>query len=337
MKHHQKVDALIAEAQDAHRCLYATTAALRSALGRRADAHELQRVAPNLYAAPDYWKALNPPEQSLHIARALTLKHPKWVFAGLTAASVHGLEHQWLLHDGTVTILSNIKGAAPVSPLVNRIYAPSLASQSVGDLPVTDVARTVVDCGRMLEFRYALPIVNSALKLGVTLGEVLAACNSMHLDCAQMFPLLHWATPACENGGESLAYGTILQSGLMAPAIQQEFVDPQTGKVYRVDFAWHLADGRIVVGEFDGTDKYVNPDMTNRRSIQGVVFAEREREQGLMRADVDTIVRFTFDDVVNVDPFISKLTGAGIPRHDHGIAQLSQVPSGDGASRRSAS
>ena len=40
-------------------------------------------------------------------------------------------------------------------------------------------------------------------------------------------------------------------------------------------------DGRIIVGELDGTAKYVDPKMTDRRSIQETVQAEREREQAL--------------------------------------------------------
>ena len=111
-----------------------------------------------------------------------------------------------------------------------------------------------------------------------------------------------------------MARGTIIEQSFMLPEIQSPFVDPQTGKVYRGDFVWRLADGRIVVGELDGTEKYMNPDMTGRKSIQGVVFAEREREEALERAGVTSIVRFSFDDVIARRPLVDKLVAAGIPR-----------------------
>ena len=58
----------------------------------------------------------------------------------------------------------------------------------------------------------------------------------------------------------------------------------------------------------------MNPDMTGRKSIQGVVFAEREREEALERAGVTSIVRFSFDDVIARRPLVDKLVAAGIPR-----------------------
>lgn len=78
-------------------------------------------------------------------------------------------------------------------------------------------------------------------------------------------------------------------------------------------FLWRTTDGRIIVGELDGTAKYVDPKMTDRRSIQETVQAEREREQALFRAGVTKIVRLTFDDAVQQKPLIAKLRRAGVP------------------------
>lgn len=52
-------------------------------------------------------------------------------------------------------------------------------------------------------------------------------------------------------------------------------------KVRRVDFSWYLPGGRIVVGELDGQQKYVDPSMTGGRSIAAIVEDERERSQML--------------------------------------------------------
>ena len=116
-----------------------------------------------------------------------------------------------------------------------------------------------------------------------------------------------------ENGGESLARGTMIEAGFSIPQLQIPFTDPTTGERFRVDFLWRADDGRIIVGEFDGTAKYVDPEMTGRKSIQETVQTERNREQALRRAGVTEVVRFTFDDVLQRNPLIAKLRRAGVP------------------------
>lgn len=62
----------------------------------------------------------------------------------------------------------------------------------------------------------------------------------------------------------------------MVPELQQDITDPQTGALYRVDYLWRLPDGRLIVGEYDGYEKYTNPNMNDRRGIQRAVHAEKE-------------------------------------------------------------
>ena len=313
MKHHKEVDALIAKAEAARRCAYGTTKSLYSALTRRAKALELKRVFPNMYAVPEYWAALQPDERVRHIVRTLNLKYPNWVFAGVTATAIHGLEHQWHLHAGSITIATPSQGAGASSSNVKRIFTSECAPEYINGIPVTNKARTVVDCGLSTEFRFALPIIDSALRKGVTVKDILDICGTMRRDCAPIFRLLHYANPASENGGESLGRGTIIEGGLMVPELQQEIIDPQTGTRYRVDYLWRLPGGRLVVGEYDGYGKYVNPDMNDHKGLRGAVRAEKERETALYRAKVDTIVRFTYEDVMKQHPMINKLKAAGIP------------------------
>ena len=83
--------------------------------------------------------------------------------------------------------------------------------------------------------------------------------------------------------------------------------DPQTNTEYRVDFVWKLDDGRVIVAEYDGTQKYVDPAMTDNRSIQEVVAKERARDEGLKRAGATEIVHFTYADVIERTPLRVKL------------------------------
>ncbi|KFI88353.1 hypothetical protein BREU_0464 [Bifidobacterium reuteri DSM 23975] len=314
MKHHKEVATLIAQAESEQRCAYGTTKAHRSALARRAQAQELERVFPNMYARPDYWASLHPDERTRHRARTLHLKHPDWVFAGITAAAIHGFDHQWHLHADSVTITATTQGNNASTTHVKRIFASDCTPVRIGELPVTSKARTVVDCGLSTEFRFALPVIDSALRKEATIADILNICSTMRRDCTPLFRLLHYANPASENGGESLGRGTIIEGGLAVPELQQEIIDPQTGDLYRVDYLWRLPTGRTVVGEFDGFAKYVDPDMNNRKGIRGAVHAEKERETGLYRAGVDTIVRFTYEDALAMNPLLNKLRAAGIPQ-----------------------
>ena len=105
-----------------------------------------------------------------------------------------------------------------------------------------------------------------------------------------------------------------MRLGFAKPQQQVVFVDPLTGRTYRVDYCWRLADGTIIVAELDGMEKYTNPGMTNGRSMQIVVNEEKQREDGLRRAGVSVIVRFTFDDVLHAERLDRKLAEAGVPK-----------------------
>ena len=77
-----------------------------------------------------------------------------------------------------------------------------------------------------------------------------------------------------------LARGTIIEGRFLTPRIQVTVTDPQTNTEYRVDFVWKLDDGRVIVAEYDGTQKYVDPAMTDNRSIQEVVAKETRTRRG---------------------------------------------------------
>lgn len=286
----------------------------RLALARRMAAGELTRVSTNMFASTEYWQSIQPPERTLHIARTFAVDHPLWTFGGPTAATAHGFETQWRLHTGTVTIITTNRGTTRGFDKVQRVFAQRVQVNVVNGLRVSPPPRTLVDCALTLEFRFALPIFDSAFANGVTADDVIKECTLLNRDIMPVMRLLQHVNPASENGGESLARGTIVDQRFMIPEIQVEFVDPKTRKKYRVDFVWRLPDGRIIVGELDGRAKYTDATMTGGKDVMDVLQEEREREDALKRAGVTTIVRFTYDDVIEIWPFIEKLWKAGVPR-----------------------
>lgn len=181
---------------------------------------------------------------------------------------------------------------------------------------VTSPARTLVDCGLRYPFEQVLPMVDTALRRGLTSrDDVLAICDAMYEDCGDVLRLLHYADPLSENGGESLCRAAIIEEGFVLPQLQRPFVDPANGRdEYRADFTWCLPGGRIVVLEYDGMRKYVDPAMTDRRDVRGVVERERARETALRAAGVTTILRVSHAEVTERTPLILKLQRAGIPR-----------------------
>ena len=316
MKTHKAAEALLDEAERNQRLAYGSPPAMQMALLRRLQAGDVVRPHPNLYARAGYWGALNPRDRAMHIARSLGWLHPEWAFGGLIAATAHGLEHQWSLHTGQpiMVVVRRHRGGRS-NARIRRVTVPgSEPIVTAGGLRVTTMARTVVDCGALLPFRTVLPMVNSAMARGVSEEELLSCCDRMRHGRASIMRLVRFADPRCENGGESLALGTIVELGYLAPMAQVAFVDPETGRRYRADFVWRLPDGRTIVGELDGRRKYVDADMTRGRDVDAVIAAERERQRGLERAGVTDIVRFAFQDALDRAPLDAKLREHGVPR-----------------------
>lgn len=315
MKAYPQIDRLLDQAESAQRCAHSSKPLMQKGLYRRYLAGDLVKQYPGLFARSAYWNRLDAAEQSLHAAHTFKDLHGNWIFAGITAAAAHGFEHQWLLHHQGLTITLPTRGSYRSHDKLNVIYSPFPKDNAVivNGIPVTNPARTLLDCGHMLEFRFALPIFDSAAAEGVGNDRVLQECVRTTRGCTTIFRLMQHVDSSSENGGESLARGTMIEAGFSIPQLQIPFTDPTTGERFRVDFLWRADDGRIIVGEFDGTAKYVDPEMTGRKSIQETVQTERNREQALRRAGVTEVVRFTFDDVLQRNPLIAKLRRAGVP------------------------
>lgn len=226
MKEHKEVSALLQQAKQERRCCYGTSDAQRRALKRRLHAGELVSPYKNLYADRILWNTMTREQQSLQVIRALSAIHPQWVFAGLSAACVYGLQHNYSLHDGTVHIAS---------------------------------------------------------KSGI--------------------------------GGESLMRGQIAELSFGIPLLQVQFMNPDNPAMpYRVDFCWKLADGRIIVAEYDGMAKYADTSNENRASLQAKMEYDRRRDRHLREQGVTEIVHVFYEDLLRPINLETKLLKAGVPK-----------------------
>ncbi|PWG65045.1 CTP synthase [Bifidobacterium callitrichidarum] len=352
MRTHHVLDQLISDAERNLRCFYPPTNTLRQAVLVRVRNGYVTRTFRNAYARTDYWKSLNAAEQSRHIIRTLSLQFPNRVFAGLSAAAILQLDYSWSLHrDNAVFVTQQTGTSARTYQGIQRISAsttsvttmlhyrtgsgintlflalppesPRIANITIGGrkpeitniVPITSPAQTLVDCGLQFSFMQALPMFDSAARKHlITAEQIIEVCDQSRMDCSRVLRLVHYMNPLSENGGESLCRAVIIEAGFAVPDLQHVFMNPDAPwREYRVDFVWHTPAGRIIALEFDGTAKYVDPAMTNRRNIQQVVNAEQEREAGLRKAGVSTIIRTNYDEAVQQTPLIRKLFEAGVP------------------------
>lgn len=316
MRRLTRVEDLLDKAESERRCAYGSDDNERRALRRRSDAGLLVSPYRNVYARTGYWKGLDPIERTRHVARALARLHPRWVFAGTTAACFLGYDHGYGLHrDGSIVIASTTTNDSHDHRRLRRIPMADVPTVHVGGVAVTDPVRTLVDCATTCTFEQALPLFDSAARHGVDVRACLRMCVSLRMDSSGVRMLCHYTDPNSENGGESLGRAVIITLGFAVPLVQYEFANPDNPAApYRVDFAWFLPDGRIIVAEYDGMHKYTLAERPDRRTIQATVQAERRREDHLRAQGVSAIIRFDYDDVMHPERLARKLVG--VPRRE---------------------
>ncbi|NMM99613.1 CTP synthase [Bifidobacterium sp. DSM 109958] len=315
MRRNRRIEELLDAAQRERRCAFARSSADQSALSLRVSKDVLIRPFRGLYSRREYWSGLTPADRTLHMARSLSLVHPDWTFAGITAAAIHGFEHSFRLHDGTVCIASPRGGQRSDHARLRRIYMSRVSPMTVEGVRVTDPLRTLVDCANAYPFGDVLAMFDSAMRRGIPVGDVLPLCRELRMDTGNVAPLCAHADGLAENGGESAVRALMIVNGFVTPQLQRRFGNPLNPECpYRVDFAWTRTDGTIAVAEFDGMDKYVTPQGRSRGNIRAAVFAERRREDHLREQGVTVIVRLEFEDILYPERLVRKLMDAGVPR-----------------------
>jgi hypothetical protein len=124
-------------------------------------------------------------------------------------------------------------------------------------LPVTSVARTVVDLARTSPFMDGVVVADSALHARKTtqaeLAGVVGACPSWP-GVRRARRVLEFSDHRSESVLESCARVTFDDRGLPPPELQVDIGDE--GFIGRVDFCWL---GHLTIAEADGMLKYANP------------------------------------------------------------------------------
>lgn len=305
------------EAEQAGTCVTPISANDARRLRLAVERGNLAEVAHRVYARPGYWVMLRQYQRSLHIIRALSAAHPSWVFCGPSAALVFGLPVSYQLLS-EVHVLTSRKSHTHSRNGIHRHVSGRCEPTTVQGIAVTPFEQTVYDCLRSTDFRHGLAVADSALRSGIATKDQLQRFiehqSKRAIGAEQALTTIRHADPRAESGGESIARATIIEQGFMLPDLQHVIQDPVDGSVsFRVDFWWDVEGQPAIIGELDGREKYVDPNMTNGRSIVETMASERLRESHLTGIGAK-VMRFSFADVINTAYFVHLLESFGVPR-----------------------
>lgn len=280
-----------------------TVAELRSACRSAAEIETLVRrgtliqLRRGVYARADMATRVRKYRNGDHILRAaaaLAAIGPGAVASHQTAASIHDLD--LLDGPGTDVTLTRTPGHNRSGRASVHIYSAQLPKDHVTEvygMPVTTVARTVIDLARSLEFRAGVVAADSALhrKL-VTKAEL----ESIRADCSgwpgatRAAEVVAFADALSESVLESLARVVFRDCGLPPPELQIWAGGAEVAG--RVDFLWRRYR---TVAEVDGRMKYSN-------SVRAVRQLERDRQ---LRDAGYEVVHFTWNDIAENPGYVN--------------------------------
>lgn len=297
-------------------CHHPSNAAERSRYARKVRRGEYIRPYRGLYAPKEDWEQLGQIDQARSIICALGRIHPAWVFCSFSAAAIYGLE---IGRDRALPLHACTRKGRRNAFNGRLVHHPEFTGNPmlVGGVRCTPPTQTVIDCLLELDFSRGLAVADSALRiLGSTKEELFAALatRSGHPNIGVAKDAIALADGRSENGGESVARAVMIEQGFMIPELQVWIPDPfDPAGGYRVDYRWYLGDNGTVIGELDGKDKYVDPEMIGENSTLDVLLDERHRESRVT-LDGTKVLRFSFKDVMNSARFVRMLEMYGIPR-----------------------
>lgn len=322
----REVDQLLDEAERSASCLVAATGSLCKALETRMRLGLLVSPCPRLFARTPYWGGLSPTQCHRHILSGIALLHPDWIACGISASVALGLQVPYRLLDGRVHMTAGPRLAFDRSCVQMHRMREPLDTIRVGSIMTTTAARTVLDCTRSVDGRGGLAIADSALRVrGMTREEL---CDYVETHgrglhgIARAREVASMADARSANGGESIARRVMYELGYAVPDLQVCFADPlDSRRRYYADFVWPHAEDGLVIGELDGVEKYMDPEMAGPEGMHDAILRERRRESRLSITRA-AIMRFSYQEVLDVGWFDRLLSTFGVPREREPLVQI---------------
>ena len=243
------------------------------------------------------------------IRAALPDLAPQVVISHASAVVLHGLP-VWGFGLERITATRARRSGARRTTGLHLHAAPLEAAEitSAEGVPVTSVARTVVDMGRSVPFEQAVVLADAALHRELTTpDELLEALQTAagRPGCPRARRAIGFADGRSESVGESRSRVAMLRAGLPAPVLQWPLSNRAGRQLGRVDFWWPQLR---TVGEFDGRVKYGR--LLEPGTAPGdAVFGEKVREDRIRDEDV-RVVRWIWSEIAPFDDVARRLSRA---------------------------
>jgi hypothetical protein len=183
-----------------------------------------------------------------------------------TAALIHGID--LLDRPGVDVTLTRPQGTGSAEGrpgvVIKLARVPPRQATTRYGLPVTSVARTVVDIARTSPVRAGVVTADSALRLKLTTREelraVLATCRRWP-GVTRAADVVEFADRLSESALESITRVAFRELGLPPPELQVR-VGGEHGEIGRADFFWKQFS---TIAEADGALKYADPDKARQQ------------------------------------------------------------------------
>jgi hypothetical protein len=225
-----------------------------------------------------------------------------------SAALVHGLDMPGSPQGEQVTLTRDPRdrGSRSRQPDI-RVHSAALPPRHQvvkHGVPLTSVARTVVDLARTEPFAAGVVAADSALRTGKT---TMAEINAVLADCAgwpgirRAREVAAFSDAKSESALESIGRVAFHERGLPAPKLQA-WVGGDQGVVGRADYYW---PEHGTVAEADGTIKYADP----KKAISQLDRDMRLRDEGF------EVVHFTWREITTVPDQVVARILAAFERH----------------------
>lgn len=301
---------------------HARTAGVSASLLTARDAGELVALRRGVYLPSASLEEMSAAERYRTLAFAVAQQRPGAVFAGFTAAVLHGMPVVGGVPDHIVVLATRASGRRGngVVEIVRRGRAPVMTSDGV---MMTSLVDTLLEVARTRSLLTALTMVDAALYLP-RFGDDAALCTMEELRTAfaAMLPfpgsrrvaaVLDRATHLAETPLETLSRVRIEELGFPSPELQRPVMRPRSRSLAFLDFAW---PDHGVWGEADGDGKYLgNARRTgDRRPAAQIVRDEKARENEVRAATRWACARWDWAEAWKSGPLRDILREAGLPR-----------------------
>jgi hypothetical protein len=275
----------------------------RRSVYRRAAEGRLTRLAPGVFVPTQELEQLSP--EALH-GRRIEAVWPRArddeVLSHRSAAAWWGLPIYGPRPERPETVLSALARRSSSATFQRHSTSRPLTVELVRGIPVTSLARTVVDVAASSSFESGVVVADAAWRLS---NERAAADPRVELDAEAIEhelraleggrgadrarQVIAFANGKAQLPGESVSRCSMLRIGCPIPELQHRIVG-QSGLVYFLDFWW---PGQRIAAEFDGASKYREARYRRGRSPEQVVLDEKSREDEI-RLEVDGFGRWGF-------------------------------------------